>query len=215
MTTMKTTSTREQIIELLKRREQMTVSAIAAELNITEMAVRRHLNTLERDHVVVTTLQRQAMGRPTNVYELSNEGQELFPRSYGELSIELLKIIQETDGMTKIEELFERRKDRLKRTYEKRMFMKGFDERVKELAAIQSELGYMAEVCEDETGGYLLKEFNCPIAEVAREFPVICEAQKSLFKDLLETDGVTCELCMATGQGDHCYYKIVNSQAHN
>lgn len=207
----KTTSTREQIIDLLKRRKRMTVAAVAEELNITEMAVRRHLNTLERDNVVVTTLQRQAIGRPTNVYELSSAGQELFPRSYSELSIELLKIIQETEGMEKIQELFDRRKERLKTTYEKRMFMKSLDERVQELAAIQNELGYMAELSEDDNGSYLIKEFNCPVAEVAREFPVICEAQKSLFKELLETDRVTCETCMATGQGHHCYYKIERS----
>ena len=204
----KTTSTRDLIIGLLKRKKEMTVSSIANQLDITEMAVRRHLNTLERDDVVHTTLQRQAMGRPTNMYRLSPCGQEMFPRTYDVLAIEILRIIQEEDGMMKVKEIIDRRKDRMRTIYEKRMFMKSFDDRVYELEKIQNENGYMAEVERMEDGTYLFKEYNCPVAEVAREFPVICDAELTLFKELLETENVECNSCMSTGHDPHCYYKI-------
>lgn len=204
----KTTSTRDQIISLLKRRKEMTVSHIADELSITEMAVRRHLNTLERDDVVHTTLQRQAMGRPTNMYRLSPCGQELFHRSYDSFAIDMLKIVQEEDGMMKVKQLFDRRKTKLRTQFEKRMFMKSFDDRVNELEKIQNENGFMAEAEKQDDGSYIFREYNCPLAEVAREFPMICDTETDLFKELLDTDRVECQTCMTTGQEPHCYYTI-------
>ncbi|WP_245829124.1 helix-turn-helix transcriptional regulator [Salipaludibacillus agaradhaerens] len=204
----KTTSTRDQILELLKKNRQMTVSTIAKALSITEMAVRRHLNTLERDNIVETTLLRQAMGRPTNVYQLSTDGQEMFPRDYSAFSIDILRHIQEQEGLEKVKELFNYRRRALKLRYEKRMVLKDFPSKIRELEKIQNELGYMAEVTEEEDGSYLFKEFNCPVAAVAREFPMLCEAEIGLFKDLLNTDSIQCHRCMATGQEIHCYYKI-------
>ncbi|PYZ92917.1 ArsR family transcriptional regulator [Salipaludibacillus keqinensis] len=210
--TTKTTSTRDQILSLLKKKKQMTVSSMAKELAITEMAVRRHLNTLERDHIVETSLLRQAMGRPTNVYQLSAEGQELFPRNYRDLTIELLRNIQEIEGLEKVQELFDQRKEKMRLRYEKRMFLKDFDSRVHELQTIQNEQGYMVEVEKNEDGTYTFKEYNCPIAEVAKEFPVVCKAEMELFKDLLKTAHVDCQTCMATGQEGHCCYKIKQSE---
>ncbi|MCE7793035.1 transcriptional regulator [Salipaludibacillus sp. CUR1] len=208
----KTTSTRDQILSLLKKKKQMTVSTIAKELSITEMAVRRHLNTLERDNVVETTLLRQAMGRPTNVYQLSTSGQELFPRNYGELTIDLLRTIQEKEGLAKVKELFDHRKDKLKLRFEKRMFLKDFQSKVLELQKIQNEQGFMAEVNQEPDGSYTFKQFNCPIAAVAKEFPVVCAAEMQLFKELLETGDIQCERCMSAGQEQHCYYKIKQSE---
>lgn len=204
----KTTSTREQILNLLKIKNQLTVATIAEELNITEMAVRRHLNTLERDGIVETTLQRQAMGRPTNVYQLSHEGQEMFPRDYGNFTIEILKNIEELDGQEKINELFEMRRKKLKEKYEKRMTSQSFEERVYELANIHNEEGFMTEIEKREDGSFVFKEYNCPIAEVARHFPSVCYSELNLFKEVLQTEHVECKHCLATGQDNHCYYII-------
>ncbi|MBU9713004.1 helix-turn-helix transcriptional regulator [Evansella tamaricis] len=203
----KTTSTRDQILSLLKRKKQLTVSAIAHELDITEMAVRRHLNTLERDDIVETTLFRQAMGRPTNVYQLSHSGQELFPRDYATFSIELLKDLERLEGTDKVKELFSRRSERIKNRYEKRMFLKDFGEKVEEFARLQNENGFMAEVSTEEDGTYVIKQYNCPIADVAIEFPLVCESEMNLMKELLHAD-VHCVTCIATGQDGHCYYRI-------
>lgn len=206
--TIKTTSTRDQILNLLKRNNQLTVSIIAQDLNITEMAVRRHLNTLERDGIVETTLHRQAMGRPTNVYHLSNIGQEMFPRNYDEFTIDILKDIEELAGNDKVKKLFEMRRERLKERYEKKLTMPDFEERVMELARIHNEQGYMTEVEKAEDGTYIFKEFNCPIAEVAKNFPSICKTEIDLFKEVLQTDHVVCEYCLTSGEDAHCEFRI-------
>ena len=63
----RSSSTRNEILNMLKH-GSLTVSEMAGKLQITEMAVRRHLSTLERDNFIASKMLRQAMGRPTNVY---------------------------------------------------------------------------------------------------------------------------------------------------
>ena len=202
-------STRDQILSLLKVNKQLTVSEMANQLDITEMAVRRHLNTLERDNIIETTLVRQAMGRPTNVYHLTKTGQEMFPRNYATLTVDLLRDIESLSGKEMVEQLFERRKERMKEVYSSRMIeYKTLEEKIEELARLQNDHGYMVEWEKDDEGSYIFKEYNCPISEIAQEYPVACNCELSLFQELLGTEEVDCEVCMAVDAEPHCYYKI-------
>ncbi len=200
------TSTRDQILHMLKVQGPLSVSDMAVELGITEMAVRRHLNTLERDNLIKSTLVRQAMGRPTNVYSLSQEADELFPRNYSHLTLDFLRDLKEMDGLGKVEMLFRRRENRLEEAY--RGHMEGdLEHRVARLAELQNEKGYMVEWEKNqETGEYVLKEFNCPISQVAREFNQACSCELSLFRRVLKAD-VEQTSCMAKG-GDKCIFEI-------
>ncbi len=209
MTMKNHTSTREEIIYLLKRNKRMTVTEMAKSLGITEMAVRRHLNTLERDHVIETTLVRQAMGRPIHFYHLTASGDEQFPRNYSGLTVDFLKDIEEVSGTETIDELFKRRENRLQDKYKDRMnTLTEFEHKVNELANIQNEAGYMVDWQRgDDPGTYVLTEYNCPIAKVANEYQQACSCELSLFKRMLQTDAVDRKTCMAKG-GDYCCYVI-------
>lgn len=200
------TSTRDQILHMLKVKGSLSVSDMAVDLGITEMAVRRHLNTLERDNLIKSMLVRQAMGRPTNVYSLSQEADELFPRNYSHLTLDFLQDLKEMDGPGKVEMLFRRRENRLEETY--RAHMQGdLRDRVAKLAELQNEKGYMVEWEADADGNtYRIREFNCPIAQVAREFNQACTCELSLFRRVLKAD-VEQTSCMAKG-GDKCVFEI-------
>ncbi|WNF36359.1 metalloregulator ArsR/SmtB family transcription factor [Bacillaceae bacterium IKA-2] len=205
----KQVSTKDQILNLLKVNKQLTVAEMSNNLDITEMAVRRHLNTLERDNIIETSLLRQAMGRPTNVYFLTKTGQEMFPRNYAPLTVDLLRDIEDLSGQEMVEQLFERRKDRMKEKYGARITeLNSLEDKVAELARLQNENGYMVEWEKDSEGSYLFKEYNCPISEIAQEYPVACSCELALFQELLGTDEVDCEVCMAIDSESHCFYKI-------
>ncbi|MEJ8545900.1 helix-turn-helix transcriptional regulator [Brevibacillus borstelensis] len=199
-------STRDQILNMLKVKGSLSVSDMAVDLGITEMAVRRHLNTLERDNLIKSTLVRQAMGRPTNVYSLSLEADELFPRNYSHLTLDFLRDLQDIDGNAKVEMLFRRRENRLEEAY--RNHVQGdLEERVAKLAELQNEKGYMVEWEKlDEEGRYRIREFNCPISQVAREFNQACSCELSLFRRVLKAD-VEQTTCMAKG-GEKCVFEI-------
>lgn len=201
-----TTSTRDQILHMLKVKGSLSVSDMAIELRITEMAVRRHLNTLERDNLIKSTLVRQSMGRPTNVYSLSQDADELFPRNYSTLTLDFLRDLKEIDGLGKIDALFRRRENRLEEVYRGQM-QGDLEDRVATLAGLQNEKGYMVEWGKnEENDSYYIQEFNCPIAQVAREFNQACNCELSLFRRVLGAD-VQQTSCMAKG-GEKCVFQI-------
>lgn len=165
----------------------MTAGQLAGELAITSMGVRRHLTTLERDGLVRVRVQRQAAGRPTFVYSLTDEGLDTFPRNYHLLATQLLDAARTRSGESSVQTLFAGRMDQLYNQYEPRMRGKDLAGRVAELARIQEEAGYMA-VWEKVEGGYLLKEQNCAIYRVACQFQDACQYELELFRRLLDAD---------------------------
>jgi DeoR family suf operon transcriptional repressor len=200
-------STRDEILYMLKTQKKLTVTVMAKQLGITEMAVRRHLNTLERDQYIESTLVRQAIGRPINVYKLTILGEDLFPRDYKKMALGFLKDIKEIAGTGLIDQLFENRQGRLRQQYQKRLENKSFDEKIAELAKLQNENGYMVEYEKKNDGSYFFKEYNCPISEVAKDYHKACNCELELFRDVLGTEKVVSRGCMAHGD-DSCDYEI-------
>ncbi len=180
-------STREQVIYLLRTIGRMTANQIAARLNITAVAVRRHLSTLEHEGMARADLSRQKMGRPTYLYSLTEEAKDLFPTRYELLATQLLDAAQTTLGDNAVPTLFSQRMEQLFRQYQPRMENKNLRERVAELARIQEEAGYMA-VWEETDDGYLLKEQNCSIYRIACRFQQACHFEIELFRRLLGAD---------------------------
>ncbi|WP_349774177.1 helix-turn-helix transcriptional regulator [Halalkalibacter oceani] len=203
----KETSSRQIILTMLKRNQEQTVADLAAELGVTEMAVRRHLQGLEKEGLIQARIERQAMGRPTNKYSLTKAGDECFPRNYGELSLGILQDLEKISGVEMIDQLFEQRRHRLEQQYGPEI-SGSFAERVAALARIQTENGYMVDYQELEDGSYEFKEYNCPIAKVAKEYPVACKCEHQLFQKLLGTEHVEQKTCIAKGKTSCCTYKL-------
>src|SRR5699024_565604 len=91
--------------------------------------------------------------------------------------------------------------------YKKQVKGKTLEEKVNQLAELQNEKGYMVEVEEEpRTGNFILKEYNCPISQVAKEYNQACECELSLFKKVLEAN-VERNECIAEGE-DKCVYVI-------
>jgi DeoR family transcriptional regulator, suf operon transcriptional repressor len=204
---MKPSSTRDQILNMLKVKKRLTVFEMAKQLGITEMAVRRHLNALERDSFVESTLVRQSMGRPMHVYRLTAKGEEQFPQHHKHMVIEILEDAAEMGGKDFVDQLFEKRRNRLKQKFYQRFDNKTFDEKVNELAAIQNEQGYMVELEKCQDGRYVLKEYNCPMSDVAKRFEAACTNELQLFRDCIKNAEIIPSACMAHGD-DYCQYEI-------
>ena len=180
-------STRQQIIQLMRERGKMTARDIARELGITSVGVRRHLANLEKDGLASVQLVRQKVGRPTFIYSLTDQAQELFPKNYHSLATQLLDAIQVREGDKGIDSIFSARMDQLLSQYRPRMEGKDLQGRVRELAKIQDEAGYMA-LWESAPDGYILKEQNCAIYRVACRFQQACHFEIELFRRLLDAE---------------------------
>ncbi len=199
--------TRRRILELLKLRGPQTAAQLAQELGMTAMGVRGHLAALERDGLVTYQAERRRMGRPAYVYALTELGDELFPRTYSQLTNSLLEALKALYGEGSIEKLFEKRNEVLLAQYRARLNGKSLKERVAELARIRTEEGYMADWEALDDGRVLLKEHNCAICQIAQRAPQACRAELELFRQALPDAEVTREQHMI--QGDRmCAYVI-------
>jgi predicted ArsR family transcriptional regulator len=205
--------TRRQLLHLLKTRGSCCISELSAALGITEMAVRRHIHTLERDKLIQSELVRQAMGRPMYRYSLTELSDDLFPKNYPQLTLDLLTELEEQpNGVEVIDRMFAGRRVKLEARYQERMQDRSLAERIAELGTIQDAGGYMTEwEPAEEEGAYRLYEYNCPIAQVAKRYRQACHCEQQLFEQLLDAQVERTE-CLADG-GTRCTYVIQASKS--
>jgi predicted ArsR family transcriptional regulator len=206
-------STRHQLLHLLKTEGNCCISELSKALGITEMAVRRHIQSLERDNLIRSYIVRQAMGRPLYRYSLTEQADDLFPKNYPQLTLDLLTELEEqTGGSEIIDRMFQGRRDKLETRYLEQMTGRPLADRVAELSSIQNSAGYMTEwEPGEEVGAYRLYEYNCPIAQVAKRYRQACHCEKQLFEQLLDAKVERTE-CLADG-GARCTYVIQTNKA--
>jgi predicted ArsR family transcriptional regulator len=175
-------SDRPAILDLLKIHGPLNAPRLAKLRGVALTAVRQQLAVLEREKLVEVRVEKRKVGRPTQVYALSDKADALFPQAYGPFALALLRQIREHDGEKKIDQLFDRRTRALIATYKKRMAGMSTAEKWRELARIRAAEGYMAKA---EGQGKGLSEHHCPIAAIAKEFPQVCGFEKKLFEAVI------------------------------
>jgi predicted ArsR family transcriptional regulator len=175
-----TDAERPRLLDLLKTRGPLNVPALAKLLGVNLTAVRQQLAVLRREGLVAMAVEHRRVGRPTHVFRLTESAEALFPQAYGPMAVSLLRQLRALDGEGKVERLFARRTRELAARYRERLAGLPAEEKLRELARIRNEEGYMARA---ERGG--LTEHHCPIAAIAREFPQACLYEKRLFEEVL------------------------------
>jgi predicted ArsR family transcriptional regulator len=198
--------TRRKIILALKQRGGMTAAELAELLGITSMGVRRHLTMLERDHLVRFELVQRGKGRPSYVYMLSSEADDLFPKNYAALANELLGYLAADDG-DQVIQLFDQRAQRRVRQAKARLDGKPLGDRVAGLAAILHDEGYLAEWEQLDGDTYRLSEYNCAVHDVAQQFRAACGSELTFLQAVLPDAEVTREQHMMGGDL-MCAYRI-------
>lgn len=199
------TNTRDRILNYLKKEVSLSVNHLTDRLNITHMAVRKHLGLLEKDELIVAKEVKQPMGRPLQMYSLTDKGERLFPKNYEGMTIEFLRDIQELHGEESVQLLFEKREKRLTEEYKNRVNKKSIAEKIAEIAKIQEEKGYMAKVNRIDDHTFELIEYHCPIFSVAQEFTIACGCETNMFKNVFGTDQVQRIRCKTDGD-PHCKF---------
>lgn len=203
-------STRDKILYMLKFKGELSAKEITDQLGITGMAVRRHISTLERDHLIESTTVRQPMGRPAAVYRLTKQAEDCFPKRYHTIALDLLSELEAVEGNESVNRLFELRQASLYKRYHEQMQGKSLQEKVATLSEIQNENGYMANWHPEGEGEYVLTEHNCPIFQVAGKYNHACSCELNLFASLLEADVERTD-CLTEG-GNRCVYRIRDKQ---
>lgn len=199
-------TTRTSIINLLRRQSQMTAGELSDALGIGAVGVRQHLALLERDGLVNVAGVRRGVGRPSNLYALTESADKLFPKYYDRFAVDVLGYLSETAGESAVNGLLDRRRRDMFARYEPRLRGKSRAAQVDELCTILNEHGYMCEYEAQPDGSFLLIEHNCPVDCIARSHPQLCGQEIRLYEDLL---GVPLQRDTTIAEGAaFCRYRV-------
>lgn len=201
------TSTKQKLLNILKREHECTIKEIMVHFEISEIAVRRHLRDLISQDFIRDRTVKQDIGRPYHVYALTDKGHLTFPNQYEELPIQLLHDLEEIQGRKAVRDLLLKRKEREQAEFESLLGDRTFDDKVKKIIERQNERGYMIEYEKTEQGNYEIKNFNCPIYNIASNYGQICNNEKDMYRHLFQESEVVAESCMTKG-GTYCCWVI-------
>ncbi|EON23891.1 transcriptional regulator [Nocardioides sp. CF8] len=190
-----------------------TAADLAARLDLTAAAVRRHLDHLTEDGTVEARDQKvygnRGRGRPAKVFALTDTGRDAFVQQYDDLAVQALRFVAETGGDAAVMEFARRRVAFVERDYAAVVAEDSSLTPAEALARVFSAEGYAASVRTLPIGDQLCQQ-HCPVSHVAHEFPQLCEAETEAIGRVLGThvqrlatiahgDGV-CTTCIPTTQ---------------
>jgi predicted ArsR family transcriptional regulator len=173
-------STRGRIVVLL-RGAAKTVNELAAELELTDNAVRAHLLSLERDGLIRQSGIQRGTRKPHFAYELTTEAESLFPKAYDALLNQLIAVLKGRLTPKALKEILRE----VGRSLAGNQTSGGdLESRVgKGLTALEA-IGGSARV-EKEEGKFFIRSGSCPLAIAVAEHPEVCQTAESLLTEVI------------------------------
>jgi predicted ArsR family transcriptional regulator len=199
---------REQFLLLLKTRGPQTAADLAAVQGVSAEAARQQLAKLAAAGLVEASSLPRGVGRPAQVWCLTEKGHARFPDAHAELTVQLLRAVRSELGEEALDRLIAARAAEARAGYAAELAgAADLGERVARLAEARTREGYMAE-SRAEGDGYLLVENHCPICAAATACQGFCRAERDVFAQALG-GGVEVERTEHIVQGDRrCAYRI-------
>ncbi len=186
--------TRDSVARLVLERGPQTALALAERLGVSPAAIRRHLDALVADGLLIECDARPARqrgrGRPARTFALTDAGRAAFPHAYDDLATTALRYLHETGGEQAVTAFAEHRAATLESALRAVHEVSGPDstpaQRATALAQALSAQGYAA-ATEEASAGVQVCQHHCPVAHVAAQFPQLCEAETRAFERVLGT----------------------------
>ena len=178
--------TRDKVLKTLLTRQRCTVNDLAEAVGINPISVRHHVNKLEAAGLVSSEEERHGVGRPRLVYFLTPKGMEHFPSRYLQLTVRLLKQLNETLPEPMVGELFTQMADDLAADYaaELELDEMPIEERLDIVQDLLGSEGFTME-WEQKEDGYHIREVSCPYYHVGQSHPEVCAVDETLISNVL------------------------------
>jgi predicted ArsR family transcriptional regulator len=176
-------STRGKILDLLRTRER-TVNELAAELRLTDNAVRAHLASLERDRLASQSGMKPGVRKPHTTYALGPEAEQLFPKVYGRLVSLLMAIFSRRVKPRTLRSGLRAAGRTLAREHLSELRGKTRQQRIDVALRVLQELGGAA-TFREEDGKHVIYGNGCPIAAATANHPEACLLAESLLTEII------------------------------
>lgn len=203
------TAAKQAVLDFLKRNGPSEAASIANALDVTAMAVRQHLYALEHDGLVAFASGKDGgRGRPSKLWRLQTRADAHFPDAHAELSAELIGNIREVFGERGLDKLIEKRTTHQIAAYRATLASATtLKEKVRRLARLRTEAGYMAEV-QNEGETFLLIENHCPVCRAAAACTGLCRQELDVFRAALGRNVVVQRTDHILAGARRCAYRI-------
>ncbi|KKE79543.1 DeoR family transcriptional regulator [Oceanobacillus caeni] len=201
---------KQRILHLLKKNHSMAIGEIMEYFTISEVAVRKHIHELEKQGLLTKKAYSQSIGRPYYQYTLTKAGHETFPNQLKTLPLDLLKDLEELQGSEIVNDLFKKRMQRETDYYESCITSETLPDRINQVVQVQNDNGYLVEVEKTEKGDYEIRNYNCPILNIASEYHQVCENEITMLEKLF-SDGTVSVHSLITKGSHVCKWTIKTS----
>ncbi|MEV0372752.1 ArsR family transcriptional regulator [Streptomyces sp. NPDC050636] len=190
--------TRNRVARSILDHGPSTAAELALRLELTQAAVRRHLDALAAEGVVEPREKRiygaRGRGRPAKAFALTDCGRDAFDQSYDQLASDALRWIAQTAGGGEMGEAAVAAFARARLAAQAEGYREAVEAaepeaRTQALAEALTADGYAATArsAPNSQLGEQLCQHHCPVAHVAEQYPQLCEAETEVFSRLLGT----------------------------
>jgi len=192
-------TTRGRLIALL-RRGRTTVDELAADLGVTDNAVRAQLAALERDGLIEQRGVRRGAGKPSHTYGLTAAFEPTLSRAYAPLLVQLLRELAGRLSAAELDELLRA----VGRRWASELPASGGDvtERARSAVALLEQLGGAVELTPgngvEGAAVMTVRGFGCPVGLAVGQEPKVCAVLEGV---LGEVTGLQVKECCERGAG--------------
>ncbi|WP_248749193.1 metalloregulator ArsR/SmtB family transcription factor [Pseudomonas sp. MWU15-20650] len=203
-----TSRSSEHLLRHLKTHGACSTAQLAKVLMVTSEAVRQQMAKLVEQSLVDSVVSRCGVGRPKQLWQLTDSGHARFPDTHAQLTVHIIDSVTQLFGQEAIDQVIELRSSQQLAEYQAQLASaSSLAERVRRLADARNAEGYMARV-ESDGDDFLLIEDHCPICAAATKCQGFCKSELSQFQMLMQGWGqVEREEHLLRG-GRRCVYRI-------
>lgn len=202
-------NTREKILQMLMRNPRSTIQELADAVGINPISVRHHLGSLQMAGLIGAEEERHGVGRPRQIYSLTENGLEHFPTRYLRLTSRLLTQMKEKLPEAVISEMFAEVASDLADLHEAQLKNMNVEERLDTMKELLAEEGFVVE-WEKKGDTYHIHEITCPYLQVGQNHPEVCTVDQTLISRMLALPAEKIQ-CILSGAA-HCTY-VINQPA--
>lgn len=175
--------TRKSIMMNLLGKDANSVE-LASTIGINESAIRRHLETLEKEGLVFSKFQRFNKGRPKKIFALTANGKAVFPRKSKELLSFLARKITQRYGEEEMELLMSSVAKDFAETFMPKEMKGNLESRLRRLVQLLNDYGFFASLSKD-WDKYIIEYRNCVFEDIIPQFGTyICKIDENIVKKI-------------------------------
>src|SRR6516164_3427979 len=205
-----------RLLYTLKSRGPLATRALARALGITVVGIRQHLAKLHAEDLVAFYDQAGEIGRPKRVWRLTAKGHGRFPDTHGDLTVNLIGGIRSVFGESGLDRLIEARRELAVAAYRNALVACfSLEDRVRTVARLRTEEGYMAQFEAESDGSFLLIENHCPICAAAKTCQGFCRSELELFRAAFGAGTSVMRQEHLLSDGMRCAYRVTSLEGTN